>query len=156
MSQKSPRFTRVQARYCGRLGVEVGIFVAVDHLRRAGKLTADQVAAYLDVDDWFREHLPEPPFYVDGNSIGAVTWFKEPTPAGMTSRIQQLTAILRDHDVPHDTVISTGPGRIVYEDAYQVGVVPAVRKPPTAMPADLTLGPTTAGSKRDLLHGRVN
>ena len=72
----------------------------------------------MDIDDWFLENLPEPPFYADGNSIGAVTWFEE-------------------------------PGRVVYEDAHQV-VVPAVRKPQTAMPTDLALGPTTAGSKRHL------
>ena len=41
-------YCRVQAWYRGRLGVEVGVFVAVDHLRRAGELTPNEVGAYLD------------------------------------------------------------------------------------------------------------
>lgn len=152
MSQTPPRFRRTQARYCGRLGVEVGVFVAVDHLRRAGQLSEHEIAAYLNIDDWFHENLPEPTFYADGNTIGAITWFKEPIPPDMAARIQQLTAILHDHDVPQDTVTSADPGQVVYEDPYQVGVIPATRKPQTKMPSGVILGPTTAGSKRDLPH----
>lgn len=76
-------YVRVQAGYRGRLGVEVGVFVAVDHLRRAGRLTIEQEALYLDIDDWFNEHLPNPGFYADGNSVGAVTWFRHPVPEHM-------------------------------------------------------------------------
>lgn len=150
----TPRYKRIQASYCGRLGVEVGIFVAADHLRRAGKLDADQLATYLDIDDWFHKHLPEPPFYEDGNSVGAVTWFKTPIPESMESRAQSLMEILRAHDVDHDQVLSTDPGRIIYEDDYQIGVIPHSRKEQTPMPETaLPLGPTTAGSKRHLPHG---
>lgn len=35
-------YVRLQVTYRGRLGVEVGIFVAVDHLRRADRLTHDE------------------------------------------------------------------------------------------------------------------
>lgn len=147
------RFCRVQAKYFGRLGVEVGVFVAVDHLRRAGKLSADEIATYLDIDDWFNEHLPEPGFYEDGNSIGAATWFKTPIPPDMDERVESLIVILRTHDVPNEIVFADDPGSLVYEDDFQVGVIPTTRKPQTPMPAALALGPTTAGSKRDLPHG---
>lgn len=60
-------------RYYGRIGVEVGIFVAVDHLRRAGRLTPSEELLYVDIDDWFETNLPNPPFYEEGNTIGAVT-----------------------------------------------------------------------------------
>ena len=143
-------YLRVQARYVGRIGAEVGVMVAVDHLRRAGVLDAEQQALYLDIDDWFLEHLPNPPFYGDGNSIGAVTWFKTPVPPEMESRVEQLRGLLRAHGVEHDVVHSDSPGEIIYEDDFQVGVVPRVRHNPTPMPEDVVLGPTTAGSKRDL------
>lgn len=150
------RYLRIQARYCGRLGVEVGIFVAVDHLRRAGRLTPDELDTYLDIDDWFHEHLPEPSFYEDGNTIGAVTWFKNPAPPEMAERTQRLMEILHAHNVEHDLAMSDDPGEIVYEDDYQVGVIPTSRKPQTKMSDAATLGPTTAGSKRDLPHGPIN
>jgi hypothetical protein len=65
------RFVRLQTSYRGSLGVEVGIFVAVDHLRRAGRLTPDEEDLYFDIDDWFRDELPNPPFYEDANGVGA-------------------------------------------------------------------------------------
>lgn len=145
-------FVRVQARYRGRLGIEVGIFVAVDHLRRAGMLSPSEETQYFDIDDWFLAHLPNPPFYEDGNSIGAVTWFKTPVPREMSERIDALRAILAAHDVDHDVVGSRDPGELVYEDEYQVGVIPRVRYEPSPMPADVQLAPTTAGSKRQFVQ----
>jgi len=141
-------YQRLQATYRGRLGVGVGVFVAVDHLRRAGRLTAEQEALYLDIDDWFHEHLPEPDFYADGNSVGAVTWFKTPLPTEMQTRVEQLCAILATHEVALDVVHSDSPGVVIYEDDYQIGVIPAERGEPTATPAGLVLAPTSAGSKR--------
>ena len=155
MTGPTAKFCRFQATYCGRLGVEVGLFVAVDHLRRAGSLAADELATYLDVDDWFHEHLPEPTFYTDGNSVGAVTWFRTPMPIDMAQRAESLMAILMAHDVAHEMVCSDDPGRVIYEDEFQVGVIPRSRKEQTPMPADLVLGPTTAASKRELPHGPV-
>lgn len=144
----SSRYTRVQARYRGRLGVEVGILVAADHLRRAGVLSADEEAQYFDIDDWFNAHLPNPPFYEDGNSVGAVTWFKTPVTLEMSERITMLMNILTAHGVEHDVVSADDPGEQIYEDDFQVGIIPRERHEPTAMPTGLVLGATSAGSKR--------
>ncbi|MGY1552436.1 hypothetical protein ACW5CM_11705 [Microbacterium sp. A588] len=141
-------YVRVQARYRGRLGVEVGIFVAVDHLRRAAVLSPDEEDQYFDIDDWFQTHLPNPPFYEDGNSIEAVTWFKTPIPAAMSERIDVLCRILTAHSVPHDVVTTDDPGPLIYEDEFQVGIIPRVRHEQTAMPEGRKLGPTSAGTKR--------
>ena len=46
-------YVRLHADYRGRLDAEVGIFVAVDHLRRADLLSVDEEETYFDVDDWF-------------------------------------------------------------------------------------------------------
>lgn len=141
-------YVRVQARYRGRLGVEVGIFVAVDHLRRAGVLSPAEEARYFDIDDWFLDRLPNPPFYEDGNSVGAITWFKSPVPREMSERVDAMCAILTAHDVPYDVVGSDDPGEQIYEDDFQIGVIPRVRQEPTPMPEGLELSATTAGSKR--------
>ena len=143
-------YLRWQAHYIGRVGVEVGIFVAVDHLRRAGRLSVAEESIYFDVDDWFLEHLPNPPFYADGNTVGAVTWFKAGVADEMLERLSPLTGMLTAHGVRHELVGSADPGAIIYEDCFQVGVVPRARKPVTPRPPGLVLGPTTSGSKRHL------
>ncbi|MFC4112902.1 hypothetical protein [Nonomuraea zeae] len=150
MTEDELPYLRLQAGYVGRLGVEVGIFVAVDHLRRQSLLTVEEEERYFDIDDWFQEHLPEPPFYADGNIIGAVTWFKRATTGAMLARLQPLRDLLKTHGVRCDLVRASDPGELVYEDAYQVGIVPRVRKPVTPPPPGVTFGPTTAGSKRHL------
>ncbi len=141
---------RLQALDRGRLGVEVGIFVAVDHLRRADRLTEWEEELYFDIDDWFNEHLPNPPFYEDGNSVGAVTWFKKATSAAMLDRLTPLCEILNKYGVAWTAAESSDPGTIIYEDDFQVGVIPYVRHDLSPAPSDVVLGPTTAGSKRHL------
>lgn len=143
-------FVRFQATYRGRLGVEVGIFVAVDHLRRAGRLTEDEEELYFDIEDWFTAELPNPPFYDGGNEVGAITWFKRSSTEEMRRRLEPLCGILDRYAVKWVAAESADPGAIIYEDQFQVGVIPYRRFEPTPMPPGLELGPTTAGSKRHL------
>lgn len=118
-------FVRLQASYRGRLGAEVGIFVAVDHLRRADGLTEDEEELYFDSDDWFEIHLPNP-------------------------RLEPLCRMLDKYGVAWATAESADPDTIIYEDPFQVGAVPYQRLLLTPLPRDVVLGPTTAGSKRHL------
>ncbi|MFE5336685.1 HAD family hydrolase [Isoptericola sp. NPDC056573] len=148
-------FVRVQATYRGRLGVEVGIFVAVDHLRRAGVLTDGEVAEHLDLHDWFLEHLQNPDFYADGNTVGAVTWFRTPLPVAVQDGVDRLCAILAAHGVAVDVVRSADPGTRVYEDELQVGVVPYVRHDPTPLPDGLVQASTSPGSLRAVAESPI-
>lgn len=148
MATTGETFVRIHAPYRGTLGVEVGIFVAVDHLRRADRLTEDEEELYFDIDDWFTIHLPNPPFYADGNTVGAVTWFKGASTVDMRKRLEPLCGILTKYGVAWVTAESADPGTIVYEDAFQVGVIPYQRFDPTPMPKGIVLGPSSAGSKR--------
>ncbi|MFD6100168.1 hypothetical protein ACFVWN_28365 [Nocardiopsis flavescens] len=147
-------FFRVHADYVGRVGVEVGVFVAVDHLRRAGLLSDAEEDLYLDIDDWFRDALPVPPVYADGNTRGAVTWFRDSVRGreDFTGRIAALRGILTAHGVAHRESTSDDPGTVLYEDGYQVCVLPRSRRPadPPPFPPGTVPGPTTAGSKRHL------
>ena len=144
------RFVRLHVTYRGVLGVEVGIFVAVDHLRRADRLSTDDERRYFDIDDWFRTGLPNPTFYADGNTVGAVTWFKTAATADMLERLEPLCDILDRHAVAWLRTDTDDPGEIIYEDEFQVGAIPRLRLEPTPLPANVILGPTTPGSKRHL------
>ncbi len=74
------------------------------------------------MDGWFKEHLPEPPFYADGNSLKAITWFKD-SATEMFARTGPLTDMLTRYGVDYDLVESRSVGHIIYEDAWQVGVI---------------------------------
>jgi hypothetical protein len=104
-------FQRFHAGYVGRTGVPVGVFVAVDHLRRTGRLSEHEIVLYALIDDWFQQNLPNPPFYDDGNAIGAVTWLREST-AGMTDRLQPLLSILDSKGVAWERSVSADPGSV--------------------------------------------
>lgn len=134
-------FQRFQAKYVGRTGAPVGVFVAVDHLRRTGRLSEEEIVCYAVADAWFQENLPNPPFYEDGNSIGAVTWFRESS-NDMTARLQPLLAILDAKSVVWEHSVSTDPGQVIYQDPWQVGVIPASRMAMTPLPYPGELGPS--------------
>jgi hypothetical protein len=118
------RFVRFQVRYNGKLGLPVGIFGACHHLRRAGRLSPEDDRLFSDVDAWFDRALPEPPFYRDGNSLKAITWFKK-SAIHLIDALRPLREILERYDVPYDVIETDDPGTIVYEDEFQVGVVEA-------------------------------
>jgi hypothetical protein len=135
MSEPRETFVRLQAAYRGRLGVEVGIFVAVDHLRRADRLTEDEEEVYFEIDDWFRAQLANPPFYDDGSTVGAITRFKKRAGADMLTRLEPLCEILDRHGVPWVAAETSDPGEVIYEDVVsgRGDPAPAVRADPDAV-----------------------
>lgn len=134
------KFQRFQSNYVGRTGAPVGVFVAVDHLRRVGRLSEEEITCYALTDAWFQENLPNPPFYADGNSIGAVTWFKEQAD-DMADRLRPLLEMLDAKSVFWECETSADPGEIIYEDQWQVGVIPLSRLAMTPLPYPGKPGP---------------
>ncbi|MPY12247.1 hypothetical protein [Arthrobacter bussei] len=114
--------------------------MAVDHLRRAGRLNEEEITRYALADAWFQENLPNPPFYADGNSVGAITWFREQAD-DMTDPLQPLLDILDAKSVIWEREISSDPGQIVYQDQWQVGAIPPSRLAMTPLPYPGGLGP---------------
>lgn len=124
---RSMRYMRIQTRYCGKTGKPVGIFGACWHLLRrtmhADGLDDKEKEVFMEIEHWFVEHLPTPPFYEDGNSIKAITWFKTESCEEMLGRLEPLIQLLEKYKVQYDIVYTNHVGRIIYEDEYQVGVV---------------------------------
>jgi hypothetical protein len=73
--------------------------------------------------DWFNRYLPCPPFEKNLRagtwSRDAVAWFRAEA-GGPIRRIWDIVAILREHGVPVRMITTERPGKIVYEDEYQV------------------------------------
>jgi ribosomal protein S18 acetylase RimI-like enzyme len=118
------KYVRIQGRETAyRTGMPVGIFTAVHRLQQAGLLTDEEKAVYHDIDQvWFEENLPNPPFYNDDKPGKPITWFKTATTGFMIEKLQPLMDILEKYSKPYDVVYSNFPGRIVYEDEWQVAV----------------------------------
>lgn len=57
---------------------------------------------FLRVEEWFEEHLPNPPFYEDGNTIRGITWFKTGTTDEMIGRLDPLLRLLEKYGVPYE------------------------------------------------------
>jgi len=102
-----------------------GIFAVISHLQRDGKLSKADSDLYDKTANWFEQNLPNPPFYDDRNAIRAVTWFKEYNEARhMIERLAPFFEIAQKYEVEIiKSVRYEAPGKIVYEDEYQVGVV---------------------------------
>jgi len=118
------KYVRIQGRDTAyRTGKPVGIFAAVHRLQRDGKLNEEEKAVYYDVDQvWFQENLPNPPFYDDDNPGKPITWFKTETTEHMLEKLQPLMDMMDKYNMPYDVVYTNFPGKVVYEDEYQVAV----------------------------------
>jgi hypothetical protein len=68
----------------------------------------------------------------------------------MLERLEPLRRILDRYGVENAAVESSDPGTVIYEDRFQVGVIPHQRLEPSPLPEGVVLGPTTSGSKRHL------
>ena len=103
----------------------VGLFVAVWHLVKNDILTKEEVEEYWRKRRYTEEVLPIPPFYSDSNTIGAVTWFKETDKAkSLLGELSFYFDILNKYGVDLEMSRTDNPGQIIYEDDFQVGVLP--------------------------------
>lgn len=100
-----------------------GVITEAQLLRERGDLHGYE-SDYLEIIfAWFNENLPCPPFRRNFRTRkwtrDAVCWFR-PEAERPVGRMWDLVAILREHGVPVRLVVTEKPGKIVYEDEYQV------------------------------------
>ena len=131
MNEKNLKYVRIQGRETAyRTGMPVGIFAAVHRLQQAGLLTDEEKVLYHEITHvWFEENLPNPPFYDDDKPGKPITWFKTATAGFMVEKIQPLMDMLEKYSKPYDVVYTNFPGRIVYEDEWQVAVYSDNKEP---------------------------
>lgn len=124
MMIETQAYCRIQGRDTAyRTGKPVGLFAAGWRLIRAGVLTGEDEALFREVERWFRENLPEPPFYDDDEPGKPITFFKTASSGRMFEKVLPILTLFDKHAYPYDIVFTNFVGKIVYEDAYQVGVL---------------------------------
>ena len=98
-----------------------GVIHEAEWLRRGGRLTPDEEWAAMEAFRWLDRHLPCPPFSTSGWSRQAVCWFKDGAGEAI-GRIWDLVRLLESAGVPVRMLRTRRPGKVLYEDAFQVVV----------------------------------
>ena len=123
MERKKPGFIRFVVGSDKQHHRELtGVITEVRFLRDRDQLTAEEVDRLEDAYAWFNEHVPVPPFSAAGWPRDVVSWFKDGA-SDAIGRMWDLVALLREHGAQVRLLRSTNPGRVVYEDDFQVVVV---------------------------------
>jgi len=122
---KSPPTKRCYLRFaCAELdpdsGRRTGVFSAAYELVWGDELDAAAADALQAELEWFEENVPAPHRF---DRPEAVFLFKSET-TGCTSHIWELVRLLREHGVQCQMQVFRDPGTIVFEDRYQVAVLP--------------------------------
>ncbi len=117
-------YMRIQGRDLSyRTKKPVGIFSLGWRLIRNEIFSEDDKILFINIDQWFKDNLLEPPIYYDDNSIGAITYFKVDNTAHMFEKLKPIMGLFKKHNVAFDIVYTDFIGRIIYEDEYQVAVI---------------------------------
>ena len=98
-----------------------GLITEARLLRDRGELAQHEAEQLEATYVWFNANLPCPPFASLNWSRDAVTWFKDSAKESI-KRMRDLAALLELHGQPVRMLRSSNPGKVLYEDRYQVVV----------------------------------
>jgi hypothetical protein len=98
-----------------------GIITEARVLRDDGVLEPYEVNLLEETYRWLDDHLPCPPFRRSRWPKQAVCWFKDDA-GDCIGRMWDLVFLLHQHGRAVRVLKSRRPGRVLYEDAYQVMV----------------------------------
>lgn len=115
-------FVRFQGTEPNARGGYSGVFGLVNRLGRDGVLSAEEERFRQESNRWYDGAYPMPT-RVYAAHPRAAAWFKVEA-AWLIGRVEGYLAILDRHGVGYVALRCDDPGRVVYEDAYQVVVVP--------------------------------
>ena len=77
---------------------------------------------------WLNEYLPVPSCFrqPETGADEGVCWF-HPSASEPIARVRSLSAILEEHGIPVRMLWSPNPGRVIYEDRWQIVAAPRPR-----------------------------
>ena len=98
-----------------------GVVTEARLLRDKGELAIYEEEQLEQIYAWLNEHLPCPPFSTAGWSRDAVSWFKD-TASQSIEKMRELSALLQSHGRLVRVLRSENPGKVLYEDSFQLVV----------------------------------
>lgn len=103
----------------------LGVFRAVGRLIDSDALDPWSAERAEETCKWFNAHLTVP--RLQPSERRAVFWFRAEH-RRMVQRLWNLTWILREHGVMVELIHTTNPGKVCYEDPFQVAAIPWRRR----------------------------
>jgi hypothetical protein len=104
-----------------------GFFQAMAELKAKRELSSHEEAHYGDIYKWFQKNLRRPRSFTRSSKPHAkkvaISWFKE-SATDHIDKMREVAAILGGHGIHTEMIVSSRPGYIVYEDAYQIAAEP--------------------------------
>ena len=100
-----------------------GLFTEAHALREARDLEAHEEAQLQNFLTWMKENLQEPPCLAEPGNGRAICWFKD-TAGTPLEKAWEVASLLRERGVPIEMIKSESPGKIIYEDDWQVAAKP--------------------------------
>src|SRR5689334_20494220 len=107
-------------------GIGRGLFTALGVLSNRGALLEHEIELYQSTLKWFEKNLAVPRVLAGSNyhnSPGAVSWFRDSATQHIY-HMRQLAQILESHDIAVTQFATTRPGKVEYEDEYQIAAIP--------------------------------
>jgi hypothetical protein len=104
-----------------------GFFQAMAELKAKRELSSHEEAHYSDIYKWFQKNLRRPRSFTRSSKPHAkkvaISWFKE-SATDHIDKMREVAGILGGHGIHTEMIVSSRPGYIVYEDAYQIAAEP--------------------------------
>jgi len=122
-------YVRFQSPVADDRGRHIGVFGLVNMLGRRGRLSEADERFRVEANAWYDAAYTnpaevDPRVYDESVHPLTATWFKT-TADHLVDRVDAYLELLERYDVPCVRLeAGTVPGRLVYEDEYQVVVVP--------------------------------
>ncbi len=98
-----------------------GLITEARLLRDRGELAPHEEDQLSLTYEWFNTNLPCPPFSSSGWSRNAVAWFKDSAKESI-KRTREIASLLQQHGLQVRTLRSSNPGKVLYEDEFQIVV----------------------------------
>jgi hypothetical protein len=98
-----------------------GLVTEARMLRDKGALAPHEMEWLEEIYEWLNANLPCPPFSSSRWSPDAVSWFKDSASEAI-KRMRELAILLESHGLLVRTLRSANPGKLLYEDSFQVVV----------------------------------
>lgn len=126
----SLKYVRLQGRETSYVTKKpVGIWTLCWRRIKNGVFSEEDKNKFIEADNWFVENLPYPPFYGENNNDpnankdGAICYFRTQYANKIWGRIEFVFELLDKYQTPYDIVYTNYPGKIIYEDDFQVAVI---------------------------------
>ncbi len=108
-------------------GRQMGLFMAMRELKDQNELYDYEEELVTELHHWFDLYLEAPPVQASESRYYstpmAISWFKS-SAVDHISKMREFGQILEAHDVYVTELITQRPGKILYQDKYQIAAIP--------------------------------